>query len=256
MNISGTGISDFELKIQKNFRTRTSIALIWQQASNGNWNATDRGSSEDYYESMLTIRRKESDVTTYLEELYANRLAESNVITLSDFADNELIFGADVDHSISIDASIIEISMRKQANYNVFTFTMILRAISPSFLGSASFPSLRYLDYDYESDIETWTINTLDSYNNVLYYQDRNYDSGKFKGRFQFTTEELKGLRRWYATNRGATYTLNTINGVKYPFGPNSSSSYPVNVKLLSIENELMRDVDNWYCDLTLAEVV
>lgn len=255
MRIAGSGITTFNAKVKPDFRPLTSLALKWIQLANGNWRAVDRGSSTDMYRARIRLYGTESLIDQFLDEVEYNRITCSHVLTLSNFNATEHIFGADVDHSSSISATITEIDSREQRTWKGFGVSCVLQASSPSFTGTPALPSLECLSWGYEGD-SSWTWNKSDSYNGTFNYADRKSDVGLFNGRFLFSDADMIALRGYLRTQRGATISIPDIDGVSTPFGSRRDSGYPYNVKVIDWEDMGMRDVRHWWMSLTLAEEV
>jgi hypothetical protein len=188
-------------------------------------------------------------------ELEQNRVAGVNHVTLSEFATNEHIFGTDIVYT-NIDATLLGTPKITQEGLKVFAASLNFRAISPTFTGTATFPTLQHLSIGYDANVDEYTINKLDSYTGAFAYLDESSDNGEFRGTFQFTDTELKNLRAWMRTNRGTTLSIASIAGVTYPFGRIRGTTFPCNVKVLELSDERMRGTDNWYATLRLAEVI
>jgi hypothetical protein len=255
MQISGTGITPFTAKVLPEYKPVTSLAIKWRQALNGNWKGTDRGSSADIYEAEIQLYGKESVIDNFIDEIQANRAADSHVLTLSSFADTEYIFGEDVDHSGSISATIVKFGSRKQATWKGWALDLKLRAISPSFTGSATFPTLEYLDVGPDAD-RNWTVNKFDSYIGTFSYQDHNRDSGIFNGVFLLSASDMRDMRRYIATQRTGDFLLTDDFGFGDPFGSRSSGAYPYNCKLIEWEDLGLWGVQWRKIRLKFAEIV
>ena len=257
MHIAGTGIIAFDAKIKPGFSPQTILALHWSQASNGNWNATDRGTSTDYYTANdVRLYGKESDINNFINRVEANRTADSNVLTLTNINASEHIFGADVDYSEGVDVTVLEIEHREQGSLRGWGVNLKLRLLSPiSFIGSPILPVLRLTSVGYDGDADR-TVKKIETYHNNFTYIDPKADIGVFTGSFIFTDMEMRNLRRFSATTRGNSFSLTNIKGVSYPFG-RRSTSYPYTVRLKAIENEQMfGDVGRWIATLTFLETV
>lgn len=254
MLITGTGFTAFPVKIKVDYKPVTTYALSWQQLSSGNWIATDRGAAQDIYEcDNVTLYGTEAKMKAFAVAIEANREAGSNVVTLSGFNSQEHIFGADLNYTGNITATI-DMNRRSQGTWKGFEQTCKVVAVSPPLLAnSGSLPLLRCLDINYDGD-EDETINKLYSYNRNNFYQDHSSDYGTFTGTFTFTDSEMKQLRSYIRTQRSNTVSIPNISGVSSPFGI-MSSSYPYNVKIIKFEDRGMWDNNFWSCDLTFALV-
>ena len=234
MQISGTGITAFTCKTLPGFKPLTKLAIKWRQLDSGNWVATDRGSGADTYESKISIYGVESVIDNFISQIYSGRTTGNNQITLSSFATNETIFGENVDHSGSISATILDMPQKQQGSWKGFGLSEILvRAITPSFTGSSSWPSLRYLEPRSEMDAD-YTITKYDSYSAAMTYLDHRSDAGIFDGTFILKNADLKSARNYIRTQRSGDFTLSNTFGVAKPFGPRSAFAYPGAVKLIS----------------------
>lgn len=256
MLISGTDITPFTANIKPNFRPDTRFALKWQKTKGkGNWKATDRTAASDIYGGEMRLYGTETEINLFITELEANRAGGSNVISLSSFTGTDKIFGCDVDYSGTIDATVLEWSERRQNTWKGFTITVKIRALSPSFTGSAAFPDLNCLEIGYIGDANR-TIKKVDSYNGAFSYSDMKTDTGTFRGVFLFTEAEMIGLRRYIATTRGGNVTISNIGGVAFPFGPRRASGYPYSAKITNFKDLGMWGVHRWRAELTFREVV
>jgi hypothetical protein len=263
---TSNGAQYYDVKIKPDYNPMYHIALNWAQSASGNWNATDRGVTADYYEAEdVRLYGTESTINTFIADVVeTNRFSSvtdppQNVLILSNFSDTEKIFGADVDYSTSLNATVAIIDPRAQNTFKGWSVTCRIRLLPFfSFVGSATLPALKNLDFGYDSDAVR-TINKIDSYDNTFYYQEHDTDVGLFSGVFTFTNNEMANLRRYHATLRGSSFSLTNIPGVSFPFGINRfdrHGSYPYTCKLMKIEDEILFGVRHWKCKLTLCEVV
>jgi hypothetical protein len=254
MRISGTGITSFQARIQPDYQINTTLAIKWFEVTSGSWRSVDRGSTVDTYETTVRLHGIRGRIEQLVSELYANRAAGSNVVTLSEFNANEKIFGVDVVHT-NVAATLLGTPKIAQIALKTFEVEATFRATALTFTGSATVPTLKYLNHGYNANVDEYTINKIDTYTSSYTYQDHVADSGIFEGTFQFTDAELIGLRRYMAVNRGTTAAIAEIYGVTYPFGV-IRGGYPKDVKILELRNETLRGIGNWYATLRLAEVV
>lgn len=260
MIINGTGITEFECKTLKGFRTLTNHSLIWRQLASGNWVASDRGAAQDYYEARISIYGVEATINNFINQVYLGRVNGNNQITLTSFATDEKIFGENVVHT-SITASILEMPQRAQGSLTGYGMADIyIRAIfnatsSDNFTGASTMPTLAYretgglLDSDY-------TIRKMDTYTGTMAYLDHRSDSGVFESVFTFTNADFIKLRNYIRVTRSGDWTLADTFGVAYPFGTRSSGSYPFTAKLIDWEDMGRFGVKHNKVRLKFAEVI
>lgn len=253
MQIAGTGITTFTAKIKDDFIPKTTYALTWSQLSDGSWYSVDRGSGADTYDADIRLYGTESVINDFIDQIEANRVAGSNVISLSSFNAQEHIFGADINYSGALSCTAI-MQRRTQKTWKGFGVALRLSLLSPSFIGgSGSLPPLRLLDVGYDADAD-YEIVKFDSYNRSFSYQDHASDDGSFAGVFTFTDAEMIALRRFIAVNRGSAFSRPDISGVDFPFG--RLSPYDL-VNLIAFEDmgmlNMLAGTSRWKAKLTLA---
>lgn len=239
MIITGSGITTpVRVQIETGFRPVYEPALIWAMCSSGKWVASDRGAASDIYTTEIEVTGYESEINDILANLYNNRIASSgtpNLITLSDFADTEKIFGEDIDYS-SVNATVTDIGERQQRAFCSWSVKIKLQAISPSFVGSAAASIIfAHWDFEYTGDNER-TITKYDSYQGTFSYADHRADRGVFKGSAYLKNADMATFLRTLATVRAAPITT-TIGGVEYPFGVERPGTWPRNLKYLEVKD-------------------
>lgn len=258
MQISGTGITPFDFQVLPGFKPVYKPALEWTQLASGNWRAVDRGASGDVYEAECVLYGRESVINGFISEITANRAAGINEIDIDFDASQvagEKIFGCDVDYSSTVSATVLSIADRAQSNWKGYSVNIRLRALSPSFTGSPSLPTLKYLDVGADAD-SSYTIGKADTYSGVMAYTDESSDIGKFTGVFTLSDADMVKLRRKVASTRGGNWVLASIAGVSYPFGARSTGSYPYTCKLIGFEDLGMFGLKWWRSKLTFAEEI
>lgn len=239
MNIIGSGIpTALTFKIKPDFKVDTQLALKWTQLSSGKWIASDRGATADVYKTTIKTVGYEKYINDIIQAIYNNRVATSgtpNVLTLSLFSENEKIFGEDVDHSTTIQATVTDFGARKQSALRSFELEIELQAIAPTFIGSAA-ASITFQNFNesYKGDVEP-SINKYDTYNGTFSYLDRRSDSGVFEGTAFLTNAQAIAFRRTLATQRSAPITT-TLVGIDNVFGPTKTSTWPKNLVFLEVK--------------------
>jgi hypothetical protein len=256
MVVSGTGISDFTLRVA-DFRIQTQLALSWFKAADGCYRATDRGAASDVYECEVTSYGLPGRVHQIISGLYNARVADDNLYTLSQFASDEKIFGADVDYSGSIDAVLMTQPRFEQKKLHLYSTKFKLRAIGPVFTGTASFPSIDYCEYGVDANVDGWAINRLDSYNNTFVYQEHNSETGLIKFKANLSQTSMANIRRVAATTRGGYFTLMGVDGLYagQPWGPiGYRNVLPQAIKMMAIDDEELFGLNRWKCTITIAQ--
>lgn len=257
MRIAGPGITTFDVKVKPNFTPEMNLALNWYQKKDGNYAATDRGASHDYYITKIKLIRWEKDINDFLVAVNSNRTNSSNVITLSNFEETEHIFGADLDYSGTINATVLDLGVRTQRKWKSLEVSCKLQALSPSFTGTPALPNFKWIDVGYNGD-QKRTISKYDSYDGTFFYLENSFDSGFFKGTITLTDADMKNFRRYIATQRTGDFIINNFSGVEYPFGPNRTAKnpYPLTCKLIDYRDLGMFGVHWWKAEVTFAEVI
>lgn len=253
MYLQGDNFTTFLCHVKPEFKPKTTLALKWVQTASGAWRATDRGALSDMYESEIRLYSREAKINTFVNAVYANRTYDTNYFTMSGFEDTEHIFGEDVDYSIPITVTIVDIKGPVQTTWLGFEVTVTVRALSPTFASASFLPSLKYLDYGYKGSVQELTINKYDSYYGSYTYLEHGADIGLWEGTLIFCSYFMGVMRRYLATERDNTITIPIINGVDYPFGP-TRGTFPINCKVTSWEDLGMWGPNNWKMKLTLAE--
>jgi len=234
MDIDGSGITTVTFKTLPAFRSMTKLAIKWKQLASEKWYGIDRGAASDIYEASCAIYGKETTINTFLSEIEDNRRADNHIVTLSNFFDNEKIFGANIDHSGSITATITHISRRRQGTWKGWGVNVTFRATSVSFTGASSLPTLSYCDVGVDADKSIKT-NKIDTYDGTFIYLDHP-DPAVFTGIFTVTDADMIKLRNYIRTQRTGDFTLADNFGVSYPFGP-EKTGYPYTCKLIDWED-------------------
>ena len=196
-----------------------------------------RGTSQDIYESRVDLYGKEDVIDNFIQEIELNRIDGfygNHVFQLSSFAsEHENIFGENVSHAVTINATAIKIGKKKQNTWKGFKVSVVLRNLSPVIIGTATLPDLNYLDVGFDANEPELTVKKYDSYTGVYEYIDKQSDLGIFTGTFTFTVADMQNMRRYIRDQRSTAFSLTGINGVGNPFGVRLAGSYPYNVKII-----------------------
>jgi hypothetical protein len=248
-----TGVT-VQFKADPDFKPDTRLAIEWFKKSDGNYAAVDRGAASDIYECVISTYGTEIYINDICDKINDNRIAEDNVIVLTDFATTEKIFGAEVVYT-SINATVLEMKRRNQGTWKGFGVEMRLRAIAPTFSGSYVGPVLKYCDVGIDADSDL-TIQKYDTNTGTMTYIDSMSDSGLFTGIFTLSDANMIKMRRYLAYARTANWVMTDSFGVAYPFGINSEHSYDFATKIIAWKDLGMFGVKWWRIKLTFAEVV
>jgi len=260
MIFTGTG-SPYTAKVLPTFKPKTTLGIKWVELSDGNFCAVDRGADSDVYEADITLAGQEGVIQNFFTMLQTTRAAGQYYFNITSFNSGEYIFGADIDYTATIPATVVKLGKKVQTSCDAYTLSMTLRATSLSFTGSATMPTLKPLvGYDGNA---TYTLDTRDSYDGSMRYADLDRDAGQFTATYRLTDTEMKNLRRYIATQRSTAFNVASINGVLYPWG-NRSATFPLNVKIISWQdlgmvawgNAAGSAVRNWAIQMTLSEVI
>lgn len=257
MQIAGSGITSFTVKLKPDFTVLTSFAIRWVQSSANTWKYSDRGAAEDIYESDISIYGTETTINTFIDWIEANRTYPSNVLQLSGFTDTEHIFGENVNHGGTVNANIVKYEKTVQNSWKGFGLNIRIRALSPAFTGTTTFPALTNLQIGYDANSE-FTLNSISSYNNTFTYQEHDCDTGTFTGTFTFTLTEIQGLRNYIRVNRGDQFILPAIAGIEYPFGKRRGLSFTydnIYVRIKDYKEGAFFGLNSKYVTLTFTEV-
>jgi hypothetical protein len=245
-------------KIKPDFEVETKLALQWYQLSNGNYRAVDRGYLVDDYKASIRFYGTETTINDIIEEIEDNRVNGGNVLRFDQINYGEHIWGADINYSGTISCTaIFENNRRGQKSWRGWDQTVKLALLSPQFIGGSGYlPPLRFLNVGVDADANR-TINKQESYLSEYTYADHNSDKGKFTGTFTFDDSEMIALRRYVATQRGSTITINDIPGIINPWG-RRTISYPITCKVIDFQDHGVYSYTlgkpRWKATLTLAE--
>jgi hypothetical protein len=233
--------SDFNggvtINVARDFKTNTKIALSWFETFDGNIRATDLTSAADKYQSIVTTYGTESYINNIITSL--NDCRTKGYMYLSSFADNEKIFGENIDYSgLFISALFVGYNKRKKTSMNGYGLDIGLKLHKPTFVnyGTFNFATASAVSFNYDADKEI-NINNYDTNTGDDYSYDKDADIGYLKYTVNLNTTQYIQLLNYQRTIRGSTFELPPIPGITYPFGPADATEL-YNVKLISVEHE------------------
>lgn len=237
MVIQGVGMSDLTIKIKEGYSIDTKIALEWFKASDNNDYATDWTSASDYYESSIKTYGNETYINNIAEQFNSFRVAGNYNLILSQFAEDEYIFGQDLDYT-SVSAYLMEYFTKESTSWKGYTCSLKLRAVNPQF---TTYPEWSWnsncIDHKWKGD-RNFDIKNYDTYDSNVYFYDHYADEGNCEFTISINNNDLASLRQFRRTQRGNYFTLPAMGlGVVYPFGINSGSGNHY-VKLMDMKEK------------------
>jgi len=279
MIISSNDFGSFNLRILPGFKPVTKPALKWKQLANGSNIVVDRTKSSDIYEAEISIYGEESAVDILISELENNRRSTkpgANTFSLSGFNEAEKIFGAEIDYSYNITATVIKFGEKEQKTLRGFSLKLTLRAlndtITPRADIAAVFPEINGLSQHHDAGAFLavgYTADSVidmdigDSYSGTLNFSDTRADSGFFEGTFTLKTDDMARLRKFLlCENRGqvieagssAGQFFNAIPGVENLFGKRRNG--PFNVRIIEWSDMGMRSLGFWQIKMKIVEEI
>ena len=256
MYISGDGISTYHARVKPEFRVDTRLAIKWIKTAAGLYKATDRGYLSDIYESTFELVAKQSEIEQFISAVDNNRIEDVFHFTMSGFESTEYIFGEDVDYTAGLDVTVLSIGAVLQKSWKVWSVEVKVRSLSPSFTGTATLPSLKYIRYGEKKTLIS-TINKYDTYYGDYSYLDHAADVGEFTAEFILPVADAKNLRRYIAAQRGSTISISDtiLPGVSNVWGSTRSTTFPISCKIINWSDVGWWGINNRVISLTLAEV-
>lgn len=257
MIISNTYIDDFTFNTI-DYNIDTQLDIDWIELSDGNYDPIVRSANNDVYNAVIRTAGTESYINNILTQLDSLLIYESEIVTLSNIASDEHIFGEDLDYS-NISGIVIDWGVTEQSSWHGFGLEIKMRALSPSFSSVAALPN--FSGWNSKANYKGGTIpnvNIYDTYNGIYTYNFNKVRQGVAEVEINLTNEELGSLRRYVATNRGTTIAVSGINSLTYPFGPglyNSLAPDVYNIKIMELKELSRFNIDRWITKLKLINV-
>jgi len=232
------------------YKPDTSLAVQWFQKANGYYEATDRGSDEDVYESSVLFQGPASELAD-LEEVLNTERENFNISC----GTGEEIFGADIDYSGNLDVTVVDFGKIQRLSYGKYSMPLRLRLLSPSFVSSpaASLSTLRPASWQYEAGSK-FDVSREFTYDRIASYLDKATDPGRFEAVFAQTLEEMKAIRRYLRdTGRTAAFAFPNI-GITKPFGQRRGDYDTFYTKIIEWEELGRENLIFWNLRLVFAE--
>lgn len=225
--------------------------IEWIQVANRNWKGIDRGADNDQYFSDITITRDYTTASTFGAYTYIDRILFNVTMAISNFSNSEKVFGPNIDYSGGLNVDVVEVGDWVKKNISTYEATFKLKLHgSPSFVAGASLPTIYIESHSLEAQR---TLNVLDSYHNQVYYLDELSDAYFQTINCVMSTSDLSNFLNYWQTKRASAFTLPEISGVRYPFGPNSTAVWPVDVKIIDFSFSV-RDINYWDVTIVLVQ--
>jgi len=290
MILSIDELKSFDLKILPGFKPVTKLAINWKQLANGGYFPVDRGTECDIYESQITAYGKEDVIDGLIGILDGNRYTghkdsasqerENNKFKLSSFNSAEKIFGAEINYSHGITATVMKYSQKIQKSWKGFSIKLTLRAcgINPENGAQANFPAINNFSanpqthvslgvgFTGDSDLD---IDKMDTYTGIKDFIDYRTDAGFFEGTFTLRTDSMAGLRAFLigqdgSKGRGKVISvdspegdiINEIPGVQSLFGARRAGKGPFNVRITEFTDMGMKKLDLWQIKIKIVEEI
>jgi len=258
-------IDNIEIVIMPNIKPNIDFGFNVVEMANNNYIVIDNGESTDGYSSTVNVKGHRSDISNLIS--FIGRVRENGFsATLSDFNENEHIFGENIDYSSPINVAITkikEVSFTYQQSAKLSITFEVDDTSTIVFKGAGSFPKLELLQPDFIADT-TWNFNVNKTYTKKHYVSDGVYDTGYFEGNFLLNHSELRELREFHRQTRGGVFQLNNSNfsyfsvlgkvtiPVTSPFGIRNIT-LPANVRIVKIK-EKYYDVNNYIVNIRFVQ--
>lgn len=209
-------------------------SIQWIQDATGNWNGSDRGATQDIYETEVVFFDTQDNIDSLMQTLDENREG----ISLSNFA--VPFFSPEVSHTGTISAAVVSLGPRRHLAWGaasrwVYELPVTFRAISPTLLGTSASLSTLKLQDGFEASA-SYEVGKAFTYGQTGVYADRRSDIGRFIGRFRQQTSQAQAILAYLLTTaRASAVTFPSLGGVTYPWGVNRGTPANCKVKSFSI---------------------
>ena len=236
-----------------NYQPLTEPAIKWHELSSGNWRGSDRGASEDIYKARVTFEGPIAELLDLETALDDNRTFFS-----ATFNTGEEIFGADVDHSISLNVIPVVYGKIRKLTFKHFGMDVVLRLDSPTFKSDTpDFTQLRTASHA-DTRETVFEINKMFTFDGVGFAADHlsndGIEAGMYKARFTQTIKEMAAIRRYLlVTARSNQIAFPDFGNIDYPFGTRSGTG-PFNCRVIAWQDLGRHDYQDWGLEITFAK--
>lgn len=225
--------NQFELFISS-FVNKIDINYKLVQCSNGKYVSIDRGSNTDRYTTELSILINNNYVDNMLNILFGLRNSKTPVTIKT----VEPIFADNINVNYTVVAYIESIDKRVHTDLGVSEIKFILVAENSSlhFTAESGIPAnMDCLNHQWDG-YSIWNTHLNETYNENIYFVDRDADSYVFVGNYNLSVDDNAKLQNWWRSTRGNVVTINDNDwGTSNMFGPYiSATSHPVVIKRIS----------------------
>ncbi len=230
-------------------RPDTKVAMEWTRTDVIRYRATVRPQSNDAYFSDIEIW----DTQAKVDELFTALKDPANLGAVTIDLGNEderFIFGADV---LCTSATVMEYGMPREAgSYKMFSLSLRLKALSPTFVGTAAWPDEFYAQPGWTAGA-TFGLEKLSSYDNTMTYQNSNNEEGIYEGQFLLFTDGMQNLRRQLITVVRGSSVQFPYFGVTNVFGPTLPFNESTRVRVVDWKDMGRQNYELWGISIKLA---
>lgn len=256
MRFIGLDFEEIDVQVKPLPGCAITPSILWSQASNGEWTATDLGASQDYYECTVTVFGVIDDMNDFSSWLQAHGRDQFYVGLSSQMFPPNVYQSADITMPCVIPTrDRLQQTFYSPPEDGVQELTLTLRMLAPVFVDTPS-PSLDglVLQEQFEADKST-TVADVFTYSQVLTVFDQNADAGTFRAVFRQDADATIAILRFIMESvRGTSFAFPELPGVQYPFGEAQGGFPFVTLRTKIHSFSISRpDLMNW--DLTIEFV-
>ena len=225
--------NQFELFISS-FTNKIDINYKLVQRSDAKYVSIDRGNNTDRYATKLSILINNDYVDDLLTMLRGLRDSATPVVIKA----KEPIFADNINTSFEVTSYVESIDKRVHTMLGVsdVKFTLVAENSSLHFTSDSGIPAdMNCLNPKWEG-YGTWNTHLNETYNENIYFVDREADSFVFVGQYNLSVDDNARLLNWWRDTRGSVITIDEADwGAANMFGPAISSNvHDVVIKSIS----------------------
>lgn len=232
--------SEVDLRLSWGYAPNTKLALKWIKTDEGKYCGVDRGVSEDEYLANINITGTFAEIQLIQAFLRLNQEG----FLLKCFKNQE-VFGADIDYSDDLEVAVNNYGEYSQVQKNLYQFNIVLRLVTRRFLSvTGSLEKLRISGFNHVETREFQT-KTLFTYDNAPSYYTDGTDPYRFEAIISQSNQEMAEIRRYIASQRENTITLQALNNPSFPFSSTAGAG-PYQVKIISFKENPRENYFEW----------